>query len=110
MIFPEGVISPAEGFHKAHTGVARLALNTGVPVIPIGIYLSERGCKRIPAKLGNEEGLITWYLRGPYAITIGRPLQFKGNASNHAVVKDVAESIMESIRALASESRQRAMA
>ena len=36
-IFPEGAISPAEGgFHRPHSGVARLAVSTGAPVIPVG--------------------------------------------------------------------------
>ena len=39
-IFPEGSISPLEGgFYPARTGVARLALSTGAPVIPVGIHL-----------------------------------------------------------------------
>lgn len=38
VIFPEGAISPANGFAPVHSGVARLALQSGVPVVPIGIY------------------------------------------------------------------------
>ena len=39
-IFPEGLISPVDGFHAPRSGVARLALKSGVPVVPLGIYLS----------------------------------------------------------------------
>jgi 1-acyl-sn-glycerol-3-phosphate acyltransferase len=39
-IFPEGAISPLDcGFARPHTGVARLALSTGAPVLPVGIGL-----------------------------------------------------------------------
>jgi 1-acyl-sn-glycerol-3-phosphate acyltransferase len=106
-IFPEGLISPADGFHAPRSGVAWLALECGVPVVPIGIYLSEKGCKRIPTMLEGEPDMVTWYLRGPYAVTIGRPLWFSGDANDKPLVKTVAESIMENIRALALESRQR---
>lgn len=107
-IFPEGLISPVDGFHSPRSGVARLALKSGVPVIPLGIYLSEKGCKRIPTVLEGEPDIVTWYLYGPYAITIGKALHFSGDANDKSLVKTVAENIMENIRSLASESRNRA--
>jgi len=107
MIFPEGLISPADGFHAPRSGVARLALQTGVPVVPLGIYLFEQNCKRVPTTLEGEPDLITWYLRGPYAVTIGKPLWFSGDANDKPLVKTIAENVMQNIRALAQESRQR---
>jgi 1-acyl-sn-glycerol-3-phosphate acyltransferase len=106
-IFPEGLISPAEGFHAPRSGVARLALKSGVPVIPLGIYLSEKGCKRVTTSLEGEPDIITWYLRGPYAVTIGKQLHFSGDANDHSLVRRTAENIMEHIRLLAQESRRR---
>ena len=107
VIFPEGLISPVEGFHAPRSGVARLALKSGVPVVPLGIHLSAKGCKRIPTTLEGEPDIITWYLRGPYAITIGKPLHFSGDANDKPLVKQIANTIMENIRTLALESRLR---
>jgi 1-acyl-sn-glycerol-3-phosphate acyltransferase len=109
-IFPEGLISPVDGFHSPRSGVARLALKSGVPVIPLGIYLSEKGCRRIPTMLEGEPDIVTWYLHGPYAVTIGKALHFSGDANDKSLVKKVAENIMENIRSLASESRNRSQA
>lgn len=107
-IFPEGLISPAGGgFNPPRSGVARLALSSGVPVIPIGISLNDNGCRRIPATFEGEPDIITWYLHGPYAITIGKALHFRGNVNDKAVVRKIAETIMQSIRGLAMESQQR---
>jgi len=107
-IFPEGLISPAGGrFNTPRSGVARLALSSGVPVIPIGIYLSDKGCRRIPATLEGEPDIVTWYLHGPYSITIGKPMLFRGNVDDKDFVRKVAESIMQSIRGLVLESQQR---
>ena len=106
-IFPEGAISPEGGFATVRTGVARLALLSGMPVVPIGISLREGNCKRIPAVLEGEPEVITWYLRGPYAITVGRPLHFQGDVNDRPLVREIAENVMERIRALAFESRQR---
>lgn len=36
-IYPEGTRSPDIRLHKGHTGVARLAIGCGVPIIPVGI-------------------------------------------------------------------------
>jgi 1-acyl-sn-glycerol-3-phosphate acyltransferase len=110
VIFPEGLISPANGFHEPRSGVARLALQSGVPVVPLGIYLPEENCKRTAATFEGEPDLITWYLHGPYAITVGKALRFSGDADNRLQVKKIAENVMQHIRALVSESRQRVRA
>ncbi len=107
-IFPEGLISPAGGgFNPPRSGVGRLALSSGVPVIPIGISLNDKGCHRIPATFEGEPDIITWYLRGPYAITIGKAMHFHGDANDKDIVKKVSENIMQSIRALALDSKRR---
>lgn len=36
-IYPEGTRSPDVCLHRGHTGVARLAIGCGVPIIPVGI-------------------------------------------------------------------------
>jgi 1-acyl-sn-glycerol-3-phosphate acyltransferase len=107
VIFPEGLISPANGFHEPRSGVARLALQCGVPVVPMGIYLPEEKCLRTSATLEGETDLITWYLHGPYAITIGKAMRFTGDAANHADVRKIAAQVMHHIRRLVSESRHR---
>jgi hypothetical protein len=48
-----------------------------------------------------------WYLRGPYNITIGKPLRFSGDLEDHEHVKDVAHQVMLKIMRLAYESEQR---
>jgi 1-acyl-sn-glycerol-3-phosphate acyltransferase len=107
-IFPEGLISPAGGgFNPPRSGAARLALSSGVPVIPIGIFLNDKGCRRIPTTFEGEPDIITWYLRGPYAITIGKAMHFHGDATDKDFVRKVSENIMQSIRALALDSQRR---
>ncbi|MHB1138274.1 MAG: lysophospholipid acyltransferase family protein, partial [Microthrixaceae bacterium] len=40
-IYPEGTRARDGRLHKGHTGVARLALRTGVPIVPVGIIGSD---------------------------------------------------------------------
>ena len=107
VIFLEGAISPADGFAPVRSGVARLALQSGVPVVPIGIHLRDENCKRVPATIDGIPETITWYLRGPYAVTVGKPLHFQGNANDRSLVKTIAENVMGQIRGLAGESKLR---
>ena len=107
-IFPEGLISPKEGgFNPPRTGAARLALTTGVPVIPVGIYLPPERTLRITSGISGKTTTANWYLRGPYSITVGQTIQFDGSVEDREKVHGVTHHIMEHIRALTQESEQR---
>jgi len=108
VIFPEGVISPANGFAPVRSGVARLALQSGVPVVPIGIHVQDENCKRVPTTLEGKPEIITWYFNGLYAVTVGKPLHFQGDSNDRSLVKRISENVMDQISALAGESKLRA--
>jgi 1-acyl-sn-glycerol-3-phosphate acyltransferase len=107
-IFPEGAISPLDGgFAKAHTGVARLALQTDVPVIPVGIGLLHERIKLIETLVDGRPEIGTWYFGGPYALTTGEPLRFTGNVDDRAYVRTITDRLMQRIAYLAGESDRR---
>jgi 1-acyl-sn-glycerol-3-phosphate acyltransferase len=109
-IFTEGALSPqAGGFHPPRTGAARLALRAGIPVIPVGIYLPREHSHCIKSHLTGKPTTGYWYLRGPYAITLGQPMQFEGDAEDRPLVQAISQSIMERIRALALVSERRVL-
>ena len=108
MIFPEGIISPLSGgFHKPRTGVARLALASGAPVFPVGIHLRKDRIHSKKSIVDGKEQIGYWYIRGPYNVTVGKPLRFNGDVEDHDLVKDVAHQVMLKIQRLAYESEQR---
>jgi len=107
-IFPEGGFSPQTGgFREPRSGAARLALSTGVPVIPVGIYLPRERSLRITSRLSGKPTVGYWYLRGPYGITIGNPMQLEGNVENSDQVRTQAQTMMRWVRSLAQESEFR---
>lgn len=107
-IFPEGIISPPEGgMHPLHSGMARLALASGAPVIPVGIALDTARLKLLESQVDGKMEMGAWYMRGPYAITVGEPLTFRGNPEDRNQVGKVSEQIVQQIGILARQSARR---
>lgn len=108
MIFPEGALSPGKGeFHAARTGVARLAIASGAPVIPVGIHLMHERIHSIRSVVNGKVEYGQWYLTGPYSVTVGRPMRFAGDLSDRQRVRNVANIVMHHIIELAHESEDR---
>jgi 1-acyl-sn-glycerol-3-phosphate acyltransferase len=107
VIFPEGGKSPFKGFQKPKTGVARIALASGAPVIPMGIHIRTDPPFRYGLPRECKEKHNGWYLRGPYNITVGSPLLFHGDPEDRPLVRNVANIIMHTIIELAHQSKQR---
>ncbi len=111
VIFPEGDVSPKQGgFHRPRTGAARLALLTGVPVVPVGIYLSRQRTCPIEMDIGGTRCVSYVHLRGKYALTVGQPVQYEGGTEDRLHVTAVAEHMMAQIISMAGHSENRATA
>lgn len=68
-IFPEGTISKSFEIKEMKTGVVRLAMGAGVPIIPVIIWGSQRiWTKGVPRNLKRK--------RVPISISIGTPIHF----------------------------------
>jgi 1-acyl-sn-glycerol-3-phosphate acyltransferase len=108
VIFPEGALSPLEGgLCPPHTGVARLALLTGAPVVPVGVHLQRQGITFRETTVDGKTELARFYLHGPYAVTIGEPVRFEGNVEDREVVRAISQRIMQRIGQLAQQSAYR---
>jgi 1-acyl-sn-glycerol-3-phosphate acyltransferase len=107
-IFPEGTYSPQDGtFREPRSGAARLAFKTGVAVIPVGIHLVREKSFHFSMKMKGVQMGGYWYLYGPYAMTVGKPMYFHGNPDDRESVRIAARKMMDAIRLLASESETR---
>jgi 1-acyl-sn-glycerol-3-phosphate acyltransferase len=91
-MYPEGTRSPDGRLYKGKTGLARLALDTGVPVIPVAM---------IGTNVVNPPG--TTMLRfGRVTVRFGKPMdfsRFEGMSGNRfierAVIDEVIYELME---------------
>ena len=110
-IFPEGDLSPPEGgCCRPRTGAARLALLTGVPIIPVGIYLPRDRRRAIGPNIAGDCHPGYLYLRGKYGMTVGQAMHFEGDVEDREHVVSVSEQIMGQIMSLARESERRVTA
>lgn len=86
-IYPEGTRSPDGRLYRGRTGVARLALEAGVPVLP---------CAMIDTEKLQPPGRVLPKLIRP-GVRIGKPLDFsryEGMAGDRFVLRSMTDEIM----------------
>jgi 1-acyl-sn-glycerol-3-phosphate acyltransferase len=86
-MYPEGTRSPDGRLYKGKTGLARLALQTGVPVIPVAM---------VGTDVVNPPGS-KWWRFGRVTVRIGKPLdfsRFEGLAENRFIERALIDEVM----------------
>jgi 1-acyl-sn-glycerol-3-phosphate acyltransferase len=98
-IYPEGTRSPDGRLYRGKTGVARMALESGVPVIPVAMI--ETHNVQPPGRI------VPRLLRkGRVGIVIGEPLDFsryEGMASDRYVLRSITDEIMYQLMVLSGQ-------
>ncbi len=94
-IYPEGTRSPDGRLYRGHTGIARIALEAGVPVIPVAMIGTDRvqpiGTP-VP-RLGHTLG-----------VRVGTPLDYSDRTTrNPKVLREITDDIMAHIRRLSGQ-------
>lgn len=95
-IFPEGTRSPDGRLYRFRTGVARIALRTGVPVVPVGLVGTERV---------QPPGTRGWH-REPVSVRFGAPLDFSGRPEDERsarVLREITETVRRAVQALSNQ-------
>jgi len=91
-IYPEGTRSPDGRLHKFRTGVARLAIRSGAPVVPVGL---------VGTRAVQPPGARRWH-RAPVEVHFGAPLDFAGREADERSARKLRE-ITEAIQALSGQ-------
>lgn len=95
-IYPEGTRSPDARLYKGKTGMARLALQTGVQVIPVAMIGTEKM---------NPIGSRVWR-PAKVTIRVGKPIdfsRFEGLAGNRFVERAVTDEVMYDLMLLSGQ-------
>jgi 1-acyl-sn-glycerol-3-phosphate acyltransferase len=97
-IYPEGTRSPDGRLYKGKTGMARMALEARVPVVPVAMI----GTDEI-----NQIGSARWRLkRGVIVVRIGEPIDFSryhGMAGDRFVERSMTDEIMYALMELSGQ-------
>ena len=95
-IYPEGTRSPDGRLHKFRTGIARVALRSGAPVVPVGL---------IGTREAQPPGTRGWH-RVPVEVHFGAPLYFGDRAAQERssrVLREITETVRASVQALTGQ-------
>jgi len=92
-IYPEGTRSPDGRLYKGRTGIARLAIESGAPVIPVAMFNTDKiqpTGKVIPNVKRVE-------------MSFGKPMYFQGDPTDLELLRDVTDEIMNAIQAMSGQ-------
>ncbi len=92
-IYPEGTRSPDGRLYKGRTGIARMAIESAAPVIPVAMFNTAeiQPTGQVVPKVRRVE------------MVFGEPMYFSGDSSDQAVLRAVTNQIMEKIAELSKQ-------
>jgi len=94
-IYPEGTRSPDGRLYRGKTGVARTAIETGAPVVPVAMVYRPR---KLPLGLGRRLAAVE--------VRFGRPLDFRryeGLSGDRFVERSITDEIMYEVMTLSGQ-------
>ena len=110
-IFPEGRLNDGKSFHRAGAGAAVLALESGVPVVPLGFFVPEENARPIKAHFHNRDNLARWQFGGRCFVEIGEPWQISSTVMdkvNYREIRKITENLMFRISDLVQQAQDEA--
>ncbi len=75
MLFPEGKLNDGKRMLRAYTGAARLTLESGAPLLPIGFYTPPQFSRPIASRFFGRATYGSWQFGGPSFVSIGNTWQ-----------------------------------
>ena len=104
LVYPEGTITRNPDFSpmQGKTGIARLTLQTGVPVLPVAVWGSQQ--------VWQKDGARSLKFARPIWVKAGPPLDFSEyseGATDEATLRTVTAQVMTEITTLVDDLRSR---
>ena len=92
-IYPEGTRSPDGRLYKGRTGIARMAIDSGAPIIPVAMFNTAeiQPTGQVVPKVRRVE------------MVFGEPMYFTGDSTDQAVLRAATNQIMEKIAELSKQ-------
>jgi 1-acyl-sn-glycerol-3-phosphate acyltransferase len=106
-IFPEGRMSGSREVRRAGAGAAILALETGVPLVPVGFYVQPKFIKEIKGRFFNRETVGWWQFGGQCVVNIGEPWQLmvqEKTDRSYRYIRDMTDKLMNNVQDLVDQA------
>jgi 1-acyl-sn-glycerol-3-phosphate acyltransferase len=94
-LYPEGTRSPDGRLYRGRTGVARLAVAAGVPIVPVGTIGTEK-VQPIGQPYPTPK-------RNTVTIKYGKPIETTGRASDRTSLRALTDEVMAEIQKLTGQ-------
>ena len=92
-IYPEGTRSPDGRLYKGRTGIARLAIESGAPIIPVAMFNTE--------KIQPTGTVVPKVMR--VKMIFGEPMYFDGDSTDLQYLRVVTDQIMSRIQEMSDQ-------
>ncbi|NBY38816.1 MAG: 1-acyl-sn-glycerol-3-phosphate acyltransferase [Actinobacteria bacterium] len=92
-IYPEGTRSPDGRLYKGRTGIARMALESGAPVVPVAMHNT--------AEI-QPTGQVVPRVR-QVEMVFGEPMYFDGDSTDQTRLREITDEIMQTIQKLSGQ-------
>lgn len=92
-IYPEGTRSPDGRLYKGRTGIARLAIESGAPIIPVAMFNTE--------KIQPTGTVVPKVMR--VKMIFGEPMYFEGDSTDLLYLREVTDKIMATIQEMSEQ-------
>ena len=92
-IYPEGTRSPDGRLYKGRTGIARLAIESGAPIIPVAMFNTE--------KIQPTGTVVPKVMR--VKMIFGEPMYFEGDSTDLQYLRVVTDQIMSKIQEMSGQ-------
>jgi 1-acyl-sn-glycerol-3-phosphate acyltransferase len=94
-VYPEGTRSPDGRLYRGRTGVARLAVGAGVPIIPVGMLGTDK-----VQPIGQPYPMVG---RGKVTIRFGKAIETAGRADDRTSLRTLTDEVMAEIQKLTGQ-------
>jgi 1-acyl-sn-glycerol-3-phosphate acyltransferase len=94
-VYPEGTRSPDGRLYRGRTGVARLAVGAGVPIIPVGMLGTDK-VQPIGARFPRLGA-------GKVTVRFGKPIEGAGRSDDRAALRALTDEVMAEIQKLTGQ-------
>ncbi len=92
-IYPEGTRSPDGRLYKGRTGIARLAMESGAPIIPVAMFNTE--------KIQPTGKVIPKVMR--VKMVFGEPIYLKGDSTDLNLLRTATDELMSTLQKLSGQ-------